>query len=253
MDSVFIIGTGRSGTHFTCRSILGFSNAFDPNNGRECLDTLMSIAQAAVHHKKYPKTVYSYYQKQRALIEKGKIFVDQHHPNIFFTDVLKEIFESPVFLYPKRDIEQVVASMINHPGVLSWYDYTKKNRNLFGFIPNVPFPNKFLGLKDFKLIDELPLHLLCALRVLVHDHTAKKLTKTCDLKIVEYSLLVRDQLGTFGKVFGDKVGLLGKFSESEKSNLNSLKKYSKTLTKKQIEEIKALEIEFDCSIFDPFF
>lgn len=48
MDAVFIVGTGRSGTHFTCRSILGFSNAFDPHNGRECLETLRSVAQAAI-------------------------------------------------------------------------------------------------------------------------------------------------------------------------------------------------------------
>lgn len=252
MDAVFIVGTGRSGTHFTCRSILGFSNAFDPHNGRECLETLRSVAQAAIQHKKYPKTVYAYYQKQLSFLEKGKIFVDQHHPNIFFTDVLKEIFESPVFLYPKRDIEQVVASMINHPGVLAWYDYAKRNRKLFGFISKAPFPNKFLGLKDFKLIDELPLHLLCAMRVLVHDHVARELTNSCNFKVVEYQSLVKDQLGTFNNIFGDQVELFGKFTEVEKSNLNSLKKYTETLTPKQVEEIRLLESEFDGAIFEPF-
>ena len=250
MDSIFIVGTGRSGTHFTCRAINGFSNVYDPNDGKEVPGVLEEIAQAAIYHKKYPQQALSYYESQSQQLQKGQVFLDQHHPNIFFTEDIEAIFESPVFLYPRRDVEQVVASMINHPGVMGWYDFARKSKKWFSSIPTVPFPNKFLGTPKFKDINELPLHLLCALRVLIHDRAAVQLSNKPNFKMVDYHSLVADQHSTFKNIFSeDEIRQLGKFTEIEKSQKGSLKKFQNTLNEEQINEIKALEKEYNFSEF----
>ena len=35
MKAIFVVGTGRSGTHFTARLLNGFENVYDPLNGKE--------------------------------------------------------------------------------------------------------------------------------------------------------------------------------------------------------------------------
>jgi len=61
LNSIFIVGTGRSGTHFTCRSISGFKNIFDPQTGKENVPVLKQIATSAIHHRSYPQIAKSYY------------------------------------------------------------------------------------------------------------------------------------------------------------------------------------------------
>ena len=112
MKAIFVIGTGRSGTHFTVRSLRGFQNTFDPLEGDEKLDVLMTVAKAAIHHKKLPEAAYCYFRDQ--INGAGGIFLDQHHPNLFFIRELVKISDEIVFLCPVRPVYQVVASMLRH-------------------------------------------------------------------------------------------------------------------------------------------
>jgi len=87
LNSIFIVGTGRSGTHFTCRSISGFKNIFDPQTGKENVPVLKQIATSAIHHQSYPQIAKSYYSDIKSNLKNDSIFIDQHHPNIFYCGI----------------------------------------------------------------------------------------------------------------------------------------------------------------------
>jgi hypothetical protein len=239
LNSIFIVGTGRSGTHFTCRSIGGFKNIYDPLAGKENVPVLKQIATSAIHHRSYPEAVKSYYSEIKSKPINGSIFVDQHHPNIFYCPELIKVFSNPIFLFPHRPIFQVVASMINHQGVLNWYKYAKDSMQSNSKTGAIPFPNQFLGLTEFSQLADLELHQICALRVISHEKMAKKAQELgADLRFINYENLVKDQFSEYSNVFTpSELGCLGEFSTVEESSLDSLSKYKEVLTDKQISEI----------------
>ncbi len=242
LNSIFIVGTGRSGTHFTCRSISGFKNIFDPQTGKENVPVLKQIATSAIHHRSYPQIAKSYYSDIKSNLKNDSIFIDQHHPNIFYCPELIKIFSNPIFLFPHRPIIQVVASMINHQGVLNWYKYAKDSMQANSKTGAIPFPNQFLGLTEFSQLDNLELHQICALRVISHEKMARKMQESdADLRFINYENLVKDQFSEYSKVFSPtELVSLGEFSIVEESSLNSLSKYKEVLTDKQISEILEL-------------
>ena len=238
MDSLFIIGTGRSGTHFTCRSLRGFNNVFEPLNGKENGRLLKNIALSSINHKIFPQSALNYYKKIKNELEVGKIFLDQHHPNIFYITELNKIFSGPIFLYPQRPIVQIVASMLNHQGVLSWFEYAKRKK-----ISPVPIENQFLGIQDPDQLKQLKLHELCALRVIAHQNRAILMkNRGFDVRFLNYENLVKNQLSAFESVFSkNEITSLGNFRVVEESNFSSLRKFEEILSSKEIIEIRNLE------------
>lgn len=129
MDSIFIVGTGRSGTHFLTRVLLGFQNLRDPLGGRENSVLLRSVATAAICHRTLPDAVLAKYQAEAAAA--SGVFLDQHHPNLLFVKQIAAAIPGAVFLFPDRPTHQVVASMMRHHGVMAWYDYARNWRRWF--------------------------------------------------------------------------------------------------------------------------
>ena len=241
MDSIFIIGTGRSGTHFTCRALQGFKNIYDPLDGKENGSVLKDIAVASIHHFEYPKNAIDYYIKVKKHIEKNKIFLDQHHPNIFYINNLSKIFTNPIFIYPDRPIEQVVASMLKHRGVLSWFEYAKnKPKNV------IPIENQFLGIQELNQLQEMELYELCALRVIAHRNRAILMkNRGMNVRFLNYENLVRDQLAEFNEVFSEQeFDRLGDFDVVEESNSSSLHKFRDILQPQQLARIENLLKQF---------
>lgn len=240
--AVFIVGSGRSGTHFTARAISGFENIDDPHSGNEFSEILYPIAIAAIEHQVYPEKVKSYYnQVKHQFSSTGKVFIDQHHPNLFFVEDLRKIFsDNAVFIYPDRPTVQVVASMFKHPGVLSWYKYALKRR---WFKRALPYPNQFLGIRDQSFIDGSNQHLACAYRVIAHKKRMLELVRKYDCcRFVNYENLVMDQESEFQRIFStDELESLGNFTIKEKPKTESLSKYKDVLSKSQISEIEQLE------------
>lgn len=240
MKAIFIIGTGRSGTHFTVRSLKGFKNTFDPLGGNENHEVLMSVAKAAIHHQNYPEVAKAYFQRE--MKDASGVFLDQHHPNIFFLKELLSISEEIVFLYPFRPTYQVVASMLRHEGVLSWYSYATNWRQRL--LKPIPFPNQFLGVQSLSDISKLPLHLLCAYRVLAHQDAfqAANLLAPKIVRKINYEALVSDASTEFLRIFKDnELKVLGEFKTIEPPQKGSLVKYLDVLSEGQISEIKELE------------
>lgn len=239
MKAVFVVGTGRSGTHFTIRSLLGFENATDPLGGMEDQRILFPVAKAAIHHAKLPEASAAYYRK--LLDDTASVVLDQHHPNLFFIKQILEISDQVVFLYPVRPTQQIVASMLQHDGVMSWYKYARTWRQRY--LAPVPFPNRFLGLETSEDIARLPPHILCAYRVLAHHKVFLEAERDYPLNVrqIDYEALVRDPEEELSRVFSSKeLDLLGRFRLVESPRSQSLAKYLDILSAKQISEIDEL-------------
>lgn len=242
MDAIFVVGTGRSGTHFTVRLLNGFEHARDPLNGKEAPEILADVAQAAIHHRLPSQATAQYYRKH--LQEGSGVFLDQHHPNLFSARHWAAMFPGAVFLHPQRPAYQVVASMLRHKGVMSWYKYARNWRQRT--INRLPYPNRFLGLDRFGDMRALPPHLLCAHRVIAHRRAFEGLVGDMNgaLRGVNYEALISDPLAEFSRVFtADEIATLGHFTLVEKPNPVSLHKYRDVLSEEQVAEIEALELQ----------
>lgn len=240
MKAVFVVGTGRSGTHFTVRLLNGFENAYDPLGGEEDPDVLRDVALAAIHHRLPSERTSEYY---RALLTEGKgILLDQHHCNLFFVRHWSNMFDGIIFLYPQRPTYQIVASMLRHKGVMRWYSYAREWRQRT--INRIPYPNRFLGIDNASDISTLPPHLLCAHRVIAHRRAYEDRIAEGggDLRGIDYEALVEDPLTAFSRVFtSDEINSLGEFTLSETPQKTSLVKFRDTLSKEQVAEIADLE------------
>lgn len=241
MDSIFIVGTGRSGTHFTCRALRGFNNIYEPLEGKESEDILKDIAISSIHHHDYPKNAINYYKNIKKRCPPNKIFLDQHHSNIFYVNDLQKIFKAPIFIYPDRPIEQIVASMLRHRGVLHWFDYAKQKRKNF-----IPVENQFLGIQDLDQLHKLKLHELCALRAIAHRNRACIMkNRGINIRFINYENLVNDQIKEFKSIFTEEeLILMGDFDIVEKGKASSLKKFVEILNEKEISEIQNLYTQF---------
>ncbi len=247
MRAIFVVGTGRSGTHFTTRLLNDFENTYDPLNGKEDPEILQNVAGAAIHHRLPSTRIGKKYQKR--LQHKAGIFLDQHHPNLFFVTHWATLLEGIIFLYPQRPIYQIVASMLRHNGVMYWYQYAKKWR--CRAIKKLPYPNQFLGVRRLADIDALPPHILCAHRVIAHqktfEHSVPKMNGS--LRSIEYEGLIDDPMREFSRIFSAaELTKLGKFSLTEQPNPHSLTKFHDVLTEEQVSEINALERRSNSSL-----
>jgi len=231
IKNIFIVGTGRSGTHFLCRSLLDFSNIDDRLNGREDPNLLRDIALSAINHTKLLDiTIKKYKNRTEQCNSNNKIFLDQHHPIIHHIQQIDETFKDSIFLGLDRPIEQIVASMIEHNGVKKWFELAKKN--------TIPFPNKFLGVKTLKEVTQTPLHLLCAKRVIAHKNLNKRFYSKENFRLIDFENFVKNKEEELYRVFGNDINLFGYLKEKEKSNPLVLKKYKTVLTSKEIKEIR---------------
>lgn len=240
MKAVFVVGTGRSGTHFTVRLLNGFSGAHDPLDGKENPRVLRDIASAAIHHRIPSRATSAYYRERLGGVQ--GVFLDQHHPNLFFVKHWADMFDGIVFMYPKRPTHQIVASMLRHKGVMNWYRYADNWRQRW--LNRVPYPNRFLGLAKADEISALPLHLLCAYRVIAHQKAYKTALADggADLRVVDYASLVDDPLAEFSRAFSEsELRELGNFRLAEIPIRSSLAKYREVLDDSQVAEINALE------------
>ncbi|WP_341582336.1 sulfotransferase [Marinobacter metalliresistant] len=134
---VFIVGTGRSGTHFLCSCLNSFSELDDGFSGKESRYMFDRISELTVRQNPLSSSVRGYYSSMMRSVY-PKTLVDQTHPNIWNVEQLKNWFPNARFLTLNRDVYSVVFSMINHPGVAAW------EINHFKY----PKPNRFLGITE---------------------------------------------------------------------------------------------------------
>lgn len=197
---VFVIGTGRSGTHW-----LGYSLADHPEvratievapifmwSTRMALDPTLEC-------RLFPLLVLAY--RWQLFRSKPRLYVDKTHPNIWHAEKLKRAFPEAQFVAIERNPYATVASMMVHRRVSAWQ---KRWREF-------PLPNRFLGITEeiAQHYDEMPIASQCALRWLAHRR------RMDELQTVLGADLLRISYEDFARSPAQTVAMLQKFLRLE--------------------------------------
>lgn len=182
---IFIIGTGRSGTHW-----LGYILKAHP-------DVRVTIEKSPMFDWVTRMALYpdSRVNLLPMLIRRYKIeyirsvprhYADKSHPNIWIADKLAEALPNALFVGIQRNPYATVASMLRHDGVLLW----QKRWGEF------PIPNQFLGItiENAEGYNDLPMSVKCALRWHAHKEQMVHLKNLLGsrLKIFHYEALIKN-------------------------------------------------------------
>lgn len=138
---VFVIGTGRSGTHFMDSVLISNPDFTDLTGGVENRFVFDEVTRAALFGDELKCSTLIKFKALKNYAA-PKILVDQSHPNIWHVEHLIARFPAAKFVGMVRDPLSVTYSTLNHSGVVSWIDnYT-----------NFPVPNRFLGINKENLM-----------------------------------------------------------------------------------------------------
>lgn len=134
-DPFFIVGTGRSGTHFMDSIMNSHPEITDLMEGQENPFVFGAVTDTAIKGKRLtPLTLFKYRLLSRAA--GPKFLVDQSHPNLWHIDQLIQKFPRSKFIAMVRCPFSVTYSTLQHSGVSGWL----KNYDQY------PVPNDFLGI-----------------------------------------------------------------------------------------------------------
>jgi hypothetical protein len=163
---VFVIGTGRSGTHWLGYS-LGTHQEIRATVEVEpmfSLSTRMAL-NPTLEKKLFKRLVAAY--KWQLFKSSTPLYLDKSHPNIWIAEKLKENFPESLFVAIERNPFATVASMMKHKGVSAWH---KRWREF-------PIPNRFLGISEEQshVYDTIPFASQCAMRWVAHHNKIKEL------------------------------------------------------------------------------
>jgi hypothetical protein len=166
---IFVIGSGRSGTHWVGYILEGHPDIHVTIEKPPIFDWVTDIAlDASKKEKLFPKLT-RLYQKEHAAVS-PKHYADKSHPNIWIAEDLAEAFPEARFVGIQRNPYATVASMLKHTGVLTWHKRWKE----------FPIPNRFLGItnENRAAYGDMPLAAKCALRWKVHKERLERLRET---------------------------------------------------------------------------
>jgi hypothetical protein len=182
---IFVIGTGRSGTHWLGDIIGAHPDVAATVEKPPIFLWVTRMARRPdMVSQLYPKLVRRYRQEHGAVLPKH--YLDKSHPNIWIAELLAESFPEALFVGITRDVFGTVNSMLQHAGVLKWIHRWR----------DYPLPSRFLGvgLDSAAAYETLPLEAKCAIRWKAHvmqlEHLKGVLGKR--LMILEYEKLQTD-------------------------------------------------------------
>lgn len=163
---VFVIGTGRSGTHWLGHALESHSEVYatievDPmfklvkkmalNPGRE----RALFWRLVMHYRRHIMRAWP------------RLYLDKSHPNIWLAEKLAVQFPKARFVAIEREPYATVASMMRHKGVAAWHRRWQE----------FPIPNRFLGIstEQAREYDSYALSRQCAMRWLAHHRRLREL------------------------------------------------------------------------------
>ena len=228
---VFVIGTGRSGTHW-----LGYSLGDHPEiratvEGKPMfeLSTRMAL-NPELENALYPKLVSAY--KWQLFKSVPRVYLDKTHPNIWIAERLKESFPDALFVGIERDPYATVASMMKHKGVAAWHRRWKE----------FPVPNRFLGITKGleSSYDDLPLASQCAMRWVAHRTRMRELKSILGdaLFLISYEKFARETEGVIQDI--RKFLNLKKPVPVPSVKVESLSKWKQQLSDEEILQIQTI-------------
>jgi len=236
---VFVIGTGRSGTHW-----LGYSLGDHPEV-RATVEmqpmfrwsTRMAL-NSKLERKLFGRLVLAY--KWQLLKSAPRLYLDKTHPNIWIADKLKKAFPKSLFVGIERNPYATVASMMKHKGVSAWHRRWRE----------FPIPNRFLGITTelAHTYDSIPLASQCAMRWLAHHNRMKELRSILgnDLIVIPYESFANDtetQIHELQQFVGLKIPI-----PIPDVKTGSLHKWKEQLSDEQINQIESIVGFSPCNI-----
>jgi len=153
---VFIGGVGRSGTHFIARYLQRHKQTHLRMEKPRTFRPITQLATRGFEDDLYQK-VLRRLKWQKAIHR--KLVVEKSHPSIWLAERLLKDLPNSRFVCTRRPVLQVVNSMLNHEGVLKWYDVLPLDKE-----------NPFLGISEENVaeFESLPLHLKCTWKWISH-------------------------------------------------------------------------------------
>ena len=236
---VFVIGTGRSGTHW-----LGYSLGDHPEV-RATIEiqpmfgwsTRMAL-NSKLERKLFGRLVLAY--KWQLLKSAPRLYLDKTHPNIWIAEKLKKAFPKSLFVGIERNPYATVASMMKHKGVSAWHRRWRE----------FPIPNRFLGITAelANTYDSIPLASQCAMRWLAHHDRMKELRSILgnDLIVIPYESFANDtetQIHGLQQFVGLKIPI-----PIPDVKTDSLHKWKEQLSNEQIVQIQNIVGFSPCNI-----
>jgi len=234
---VFIIGTGRSGTHFLCSCMNHFPGLDDFFGGKESKYMFDFISELTLYGQKLALPVIKYYHYMQKKVAPA-LFLDQTHPNIWHVEELLMHFPKAKFIAISRDLYSVIFSMKNHRGVSDW----ARNHRQY------PKPNNFLGIsaKNTNLYEECLSDVQrYTFRWCAHEDRIRDLEESFPDSVlsVSYETLAYDMRNQMTRI-SEFIGVNPPFEYSEFSEQSLYKKES--LTDTEVSEVaEALRLYYE--------
>jgi len=226
---IFVIGTGRSGTHWIGNILSGVEEiqTFIEEKPQFPMSTEMALNRFK-RPELFPKLIKTYNKLYKKYYP--KMILDKTHPNIWLAESLNNIFPNSCFIGMLRNPYATISSMFKHDFILKWQREWKK----------YPVPNEFLGItqENKENYENLKMEKKCALRWLSHKNKLYDLKNILKekLKIIKYEDLILNtekELEDLKRFLGLKKDI--PFPVVKRESLDKWKKY---LTEEQCENIK---------------
>lgn len=137
---VFIVGTGRSGTHLATETLISHRDLDDLTSGQENPFVFDEVVRYATGEHRDPDLLDLILDKYEILVRAAtpRRLVDQCHPNLWLFRELSDAFPSAQFVAMLRNPYSVSYSMQHHPGVMQWIERWRE----------LGVPNPFLGIRE---------------------------------------------------------------------------------------------------------
>jgi hypothetical protein len=227
----FICGCGRSGTHLIGRAISSHPEITGRVEDPSTFNLIVKISTEQDIQNK----IYMYFLKEKLDSRLEKIMrsaanhiLEKSHPSLWLVEHLSSRFENACFIGITRDLEPTVNSMLEHKGVLLWYEKLPQDK-----------PNRFLGIteKNKTIFKDYSIEEKCALRWLSHKNELDRLQKKYPKRmiIIKYEDFIVSPLESL-----EKTSSFLEISNSfypEEINLESKDKWKKKLDPEQIRRI----------------
>ena len=110
---VFIVGTGRSGTHWLANTLKTHREIRATIEAKPMFRWATQMALDATTEKQLlPKLIIAY--RWQLFLSSPRLYLDKTHPNIWLAEPLQQAFPDALFLGIERDPFATVASMLRH-------------------------------------------------------------------------------------------------------------------------------------------
>lgn len=227
---IFIVGTGRSGTHLIGRTLgsdLKVEAFIESTDFFQRFTELAVQPNSSIVFKELKRVIESYKEFLNS-VDKN-IILEKTHPNLWHAEALATAIPNSYFVAIKRNVYATVSSMLEHGGILNWYSKLPLDK-----------PNSFLGItpENSAYFKDLPIESKCALRWKSHMKEIKRLE---DVLQKNYLVIDYEDFYTPSSDFLHQISemLSETFNfKTEKLNEDGKDKWKQLLNQEQINNIR---------------